>query len=77
MAVVEGDFEKPNLLRAITKALGEAELSDNKQGNFFMVIDTPERMAFLTNQETSGEALMLLELAKMTLVQTQYEKGED
>jgi len=77
MKVVDGNFNKqdeganeppPTLLDSITKALTASELADDVSGDFFMVIDGEDRVSFLTNQKSAGDALLLVEMARNIIV---------
>jgi hypothetical protein len=65
----EVDEEKPSLTEAILGALEHAEVSDETQGEFFLVLNTESRFTFITNEKRLGDLIGLLEVAKGTLVQ--------
>ncbi len=75
MKVVEGSFGKPDeenkstLHEAITEALTKAELLEESKGQFFMLINTSNRFTFVTNEDSLGELVCLLEIAKGTIMQ--------
>ena len=84
MKVIEGAFgkpkevegiEKPTLLEAITSALKESGLDGNTKGTFFMVMDVEERIAFLTNQDSISDTMMLIEVAKGVLINAFLDRG--
>lgn len=74
MRVVDGNFNKgadedpATLLDSITKALTASELADDVSGDFFMIIDGEEKVSFLTNQKSAGDALLLVEMARNIIV---------
>ena len=70
MKVVEGKFgdqEKVALGETLRVALEEAELTD-KHGLMVTLVDTEDRMTFITNESSKAEVLLLLEQAKAAIL---------
>ena len=70
MKVVEGKFgdqEKVTLGETLRLALEEAELTD-KHGLLVTLVDTEDRMTFITNEASKAEVLLLLEQAKAAIL---------
>jgi hypothetical protein len=69
----EADEEKPTLKEAINTALQHEEIGQQRDGQFFMVLNTEERLTFITNERSPAELMALTEAAKHVLLQQYLE----
>lgn len=79
MKVIEGGFTtektKEVLLKdAIADCLEEAELSEATLGQFVLLVNTPDRFTFVTNEASSAELVCLLEMSKSTVLKRYSEE---
>lgn len=74
MKVVEGNFGKPDgeeaptLAESIAEVLELTELGPVKQGRFLLIVDTDDRMSFMTNELCPEGTVYLLEQVKHAVI---------
>lgn len=77
MKVVEGNFsnkeESLTLLASITEALEKIEATETTEGQFFLVLNTPQTFSFISNRTDLAELLALLEVTKGSVLEQYME----
>jgi len=74
MKVVEGSFgkdedkDRPTLGEVIPDVLAKAELDKVNGGNFVLVVDTDDRMTFITNSKNPTGVVYMLEQCKLAVL---------
>lgn len=80
MKVVEGNFSNKDeqevsltLLASITEALEQIEATEVTEGQFFLVLNTPQTFSFISNRTDLAELLALLEVTKGSVLEQYME----
>ena len=71
MKVVEGSFgteDKTPILEGITEVLKEQGLDQEKDVDFVLVLDLPDRMTTITNQQRPHDVVGILESCKFAVI---------
>ena len=72
MKVVEGNFgqekDKITLAESMSEIMAKTDLGEVAEGRFILIVDTPDRMSFVTNEHNPEGAVYLLEQIKHAVI---------